>query len=125
MPAQNTGLVAAAQVKMKLVSSQNNVYNLILEPPQNVALTATGPDKLEISWSPPPGSRATLYIVIFEGVTHPVQPSRNLVMELDSLTTFTRYTCCVAAKTRSGASRMACDTQTTLELGKKLLKQKM
>ncbi|CAI8050349.1 Receptor-type tyrosine-protein phosphatase delta [Geodia barretti] len=37
-------------------------------------------------------------------------------MELDSLTTFTRYTCCVAAKTISGASRMACDTQTTLEL---------
>ncbi|CAI8006027.1 hypothetical protein GBAR_LOCUS4531, partial [Geodia barretti] len=37
-------------------------------------------------------------------------------MELDSLTTFTRYTCCVAAKTISGASIMACATGTTLEL---------
>ena len=87
------------------------------EPPQNVTLNATGADKLEISWSPPPELAVTLYIVIFQDETYHVDPSSDLVMDLDSLNTYTAYTCCVAANTASGASRIACVTKTHQETG--------
>ena len=95
------------------------------EPPQNVALTATGPDTLQFSWSPPPQFQATLYVVIFQRATYQFNPSSDLVMDLDWLNTYTRYTCCVAANTASGASRIACATQTTLETGNLTACQKL
>ena len=88
------------------------------EPPQNVTLAASGHDRLEIRWSPPPELAVTLYVVIFQDETFHVNPTTDLVKELDSLMAFTTYNCCVAANTLSGPSRMACATQTTLETGR-------
>ncbi|CAI8013001.1 Phosphatidylinositol phosphatase PTPRQ, partial [Geodia barretti] len=86
------------------------------EPPQNVTLTATGHDKLEITWSPPPPEFSpTLYVVICQDETYHVDPSSELVLELDSLMTYTAYNCCVAANTATGPSRISCATQITLE----------
>ena len=82
-----------------------------------MALTATGPDTLRFRWSPSPDLAVTLYVVIFQDETYHVDPSSDLVMDLDSLNTYTAYTCCVAANTTSGASRIACATQTTLQRG--------
>ena len=91
------------------------------EPPQNVTLTATGSDRLEFRWEPPPHNIhrqfATLYIVFFQNEAHFVNASSNLVMQLESLTPYTTYNCCVAANTTSGPSRLACTSQTTLRTG--------
>ena len=86
------------------------------EPPQNVTLTATGSDELEISWTPPPHG-ATLYFVIFEGETHYVDHTSSLHMTFEPLTPYTSYNCCVAANTTSGPTRLACATKTTLQSG--------
>ncbi|CAI8044466.1 hypothetical protein GBAR_LOCUS24664, partial [Geodia barretti] len=92
--------------------------NDCIEPPQNVTLTATGSDRLEFRWEPPPHNIhrqfATLYIVFFRNEAHFVNASSNLVMQLESLTPYTTYNCCVAANTTSGPSRLACTSQTTL-----------
>ena len=91
--------------------------NYFSESPQNITLTATASDKLELSWLPPQDFPATLYIVIFQGTIYHIDPSSDLVMELGSLMKYTSYSCCVAANTASGASRIECATQTTLETG--------
>ena len=60
-------------------------------------LIATGSDKLQMSWEPPPqsildGFNTTLYIVAIENRTHHVDPLlSNLTVELDSLTPYTTY----------------------------------
>jgi hypothetical protein len=88
------------------------------EPPQNLTLTATGSDRLEISWKPPPGQfTITLYIILLQGETYHVSPSSDLVMELGTLVPYTTYNCCVAANTTSRPSKLACVTQKTLETG--------
>ena len=86
------------------------------EPPQNITLTATGSDELEISWAPLLHG-ATLYFVIFEGETHYVDPTSSLHMTFESLTPYTSYNCCVAANTTSGPTRLGCATRTTLQSG--------
>ena len=98
--------------------SWNIIITVFIAPPQNVTLTSTEPEKLELRWSPPPEFAVTLYIVIFQDETYHINPLSDLVMELNSLMTYTTYTCCVAANTTSGPSTTACDTQTTLETGK-------
>ena len=90
-----------------------------------MSLVATGYDSLEISWEPPTISseeaNTTLYIVVCEfevaNETYVIVPEDNHIIELDSLTPHTNYTCCVVANTTLGPSRQACVTQTTLESG--------
>ena len=109
-----------AQVNNNNHSHYSTLYSFInsfSESPQNITLTAIASDKLELSWLPPQDFPATLYIVLFQGTTYHIDPSSDLVMELGSLMTYTSYSCCVAANTASGASRIECATQTTLETG--------
>ena len=66
-------------------------------------------------------ANTTLYIVLCEfevaNETYVIVPEDNRIIELDSLTPHTNYTCCVVANTTLGPSRQACVTQTTLESG--------
>ena len=98
-------------------------FHICLDPPQNVTLLATGIDSLELSWESPlkTGPNVTVYIVIChldsDHDTYHIYPEGNHTMELDSLTPYTTYTCCVTANTTLGPSSIACTTQTTPETG--------
>ena len=121
--APSTGPEMTAQVEIPLFFSW--VYFSHSDPPENVTLIPTGSDRLQLSWGLPSQNTSeefetTLFIVIFEGNEYHVNPSSSLVMELDSLTPFTTYNCCVATNTTSGPSRLGCATQTTLEAGNQL-----
>ena len=55
---------------------------------------------------------------MFEGYhTHYVHPTSPLLLHFEFLAPYTSYTCCVAANTTLGPTRLACTTQTTLESG--------
>ena len=53
--------------------SLNKIITIFIAPPQNVTLTSTGPDKLELRWSPPPEFAVTLYIVIIQDETYHIE----------------------------------------------------
>lgn len=102
----------------KVVCTILPVSHTHTEPPQNVTLTATGSDKLEISWVPPPQTNIIVYFVVFEDYhTHYVNPTSPLLLHFEFLAPYTSYTGCVAANTTMGPTRLACKTQTTLQSG--------
>ena len=101
----------------------------ISDPPQDVTVVATGFDSLEISWEPPQQNRSEseestiiAYIIFCDSSTartvySRIDPQDNLMVQHNSLTPHTTYTCCVFVNTTNGQSSLVCDSQATLESG--------
>ena len=110
---------------MNSVQLSYHYFCLFLEPSLNVTLRVTGSDSMEISWqsSNKTGSEAaniTAFMVLCESdfaTKSSIVSKHNHTMEMQFLTPYMNYTCCVSVNTTHGPSGLACDTQTTLESG--------
>ena len=90
----------------------------LIESPWDVTLTATGPNSVRLTWEYHDGDgHLTQFSVSCLPDRVQVVSAFQQVLNVDSLSPYSAYTCCVTANTTIGLSNPACDTVTTLQDG--------
>ena len=95
---------------------------LVADSPRNITLTPTGFDTMQLSWKPPhlndsADAHVVHFVILCSSDFNFTTTVSDDSLQLDSLTPYTSYTCCVTADTTLGLSAAACETQITLESG--------
>ena len=88
-------------------------------------LSAISPNSLRLTWEYPllddvDGNLNQFSVFCPPDRVHVVSASQRF-LNVDSLSPFSPYTCCVTANTTFGLSSPVCDSETTLEDGNTLL----